>query len=232
MAIHYRWVFLVFASGLMTPTQSEAKILLITRGDTISDLGRIAGVHGNDLPAGARVGYKYSYIGVFWLDLWRYDGTFCIHDGNDRFDPISKTEGAQLLGTQESDLSEPFWYHFPPGLVIIGAIILIAVPAAYIGKAKQREMNSLMRDPRYQQALVLFVEKSQPPVPEDGEGKTPPAPEEGDAKPPAEGEYNPDLRSAGWTAAIEHLVSAGIEREQAEQNFQKLLDHLEKNSQE
>ena len=217
MTIPLRFLFLTLALALFVPTESQAKFIVISRGDTISDLGPISGGRGNNLPQGALyVGYKYSFVSVFWLDFWRYDGTYCVHDGNKRFDPLTKTQAAQLLGKSESDLDEPFWYHFPPGLVILGVIIAIAIPVSLIGKAKERGIQSLLQDPRYQHALDLFMQKSQPPKTEE-------------AAEPAESHplpTNPDLTSQAWDAAIDHLIAQGIERAVAEQNFQKVLQHL------
>jgi hypothetical protein len=233
MASHWRCALLVFVVTLFAPAQSEAKIVLITHGDTINDIGTVNVKKNNVVvpPGFNRVGYKYSYFGIFWLDMWRWDGTFCLHggdmeDGKRVIYPLSKAEAAQLLGVQESDLSEPFWYNFPPGLVIIVLVVLIAVPIALVNRAKKRETLSLLTDPRYVEAFKLYVERMQPPAsPEHAEDSQP-----AEAQPAETQPANPDLRPAAWNAAIEHLVGLGIEREQAELNFQKLLDIIEKSN--
>ena len=70
-----------------------------------------------------QVGYKYGYWGVFWIDLWTHDGTYCLYEG-DRYKPIEPAEAARLLGKSEGELSKPFlyrvplgWFLFPPLLV-------------------------------------------------------------------------------------------------------------------
>lgn len=123
------------ALALLSPSVAEAKgLVLITTGDTIADLGKVSvqgkGGPGLGLP---NVGYKYSYFGIFWLDLWTYDGTYCLHSGNN-YEPISAAQAAMLLGKPEASLSPPWGYRFPLGLLILGGVLVLVGLGAIFGR--------------------------------------------------------------------------------------------------
>jgi len=95
-------------------------VIIIVSGDEIE--------HVRDLPAelaaevgAASIGYHYQRFGLFWLDLWRWDGEFVIYDGAG-FSPIS-AEQLELLGGG----SVPWRYHLPPGLLIVIGLIELAI---------------------------------------------------------------------------------------------------------
>src|SRR5262245_4055354 len=113
----------VVAAALAFPATAPAKAVLITRGDAFSHLGEINAKKdaGNALPADLAVGYKYSYFGIFWLDLWRYDGEYCLYHDKE-YVPITKAQAALFLGVPEASISEPFFYHLPPGLIVVGVL--------------------------------------------------------------------------------------------------------------
>jgi hypothetical protein len=113
-----------FALALFSPSEASAKFVLITSGETITHIGDVT-PQTKMGPAGVKVGYKYNYYGVFWIDLWTSGGTYCVYEDK-KYGPISSAEAAQLLGKSESDLSSPFLYRFPLGWLILGPLILIA----------------------------------------------------------------------------------------------------------
>ena len=87
---------LLVAAVLLSPSQARAGVILITHGDTISHIGEVAPeFRSPKLPQ--RVGFKSSYFGVFWIDLWTWGGEFCAYEG-DRYQPISRAEAARLIG--------------------------------------------------------------------------------------------------------------------------------------
>src|SRR5262249_54387095 len=106
-----------------------AVFVLVTHGDTICHLGDFPPLDIKQKPwlppiHFSKVGFKYSYWGVFGVDLWTWGGEYCMYEGK-TFVPLSPAEAAQTLGVQESDLGTPFNYKFPIGLLIlIGLVVL------------------------------------------------------------------------------------------------------------
>lgn len=64
-----------------------------------------------------KLGYKYSLVGLFWLDLWRSDGEVVVYSSI-LYTPLSP-ELRERLG----DPSTPWRYHLPPGLLLIAGAI-------------------------------------------------------------------------------------------------------------
>lgn len=120
--------------------------LLITHGDAISDLGRVKPefqelVEQDRGPALDRVGFKYGYFGFFWLDLWNWDGEYCVYTGK-TFHPVSKAVAAQMLGQSESALSTPLNYRFPAGLfTLLGLGLIKMLPGMMSGKNRVPEFK-------------------------------------------------------------------------------------------
>jgi hypothetical protein len=205
--------FIAVAATLSWPTTSlAAKLVLITRGDSFSHLGELRtknqpvqlAPHG-----GMSVGFKYSYVGVFWLDLWRYDGEYCLYRDKE-YVPIPKELAATFMDVKEDEISEPFFYHLPPGLIIVGVLVVFGVGAAIAKQIRKQKVMSLVTDPRYRQALDVFRQQV------DANEAAKQAAAEKNEPPPE----NPPIP---WEAAMDHLVASGIERPEAEQNFGKVL---------
>jgi hypothetical protein len=214
-----------FCSG---PSVTQAIPCLITHGDTISHIGETRRVFkGEQLPA-TSVGFKYSSFGVFYVDLWTWGGTYCLYDGR-RSWPKTPEEVAGYLDKKESELSQPFLYTFPLGLLILvpGAILYYGGKLLY--KPPPNPIVELLKDERYQQALTLFyqqaaLEDAPPPAastaPEgaiqaDVPPPTPPAPDE-------EARRQQKI-AAAYEAAVASLTRQGIERAEAEEKLSLLL---------
>jgi hypothetical protein len=106
-------------------------------------------IHIRDLPADTTatlgvdaIGYRYERVGVFWLDLWRWDGEFVVYKDNG-YIPLDDDTLATLGGG-----SVPWKYHFPPGLLLVLAIIEFVI----VAKTKRRARGVLAIGG----ALVLF----------------------------------------------------------------------------
>ena len=197
---------------LHLPAESSAKVILITHGETFSHLGEItAKERPQDVPPGFSVGYKYWYGGVFWLDFWRSDGAYCLYSDKN-YIPLTKAEAAELLGVSESSLGEPFFYHFPPGLIVLGVLIVVGIAGAIAKEAKKRKVMELVRDGRYQKALEIFRDQIA-------------ANEAAKAEALAKNEPPPETAVDPWNAAINHLVETGIEKNEAEEKFGKVVAH-------
>ena len=61
---------------LFSPSEASAKFFLITTGETISDVGS-----GKDGNKSVKIGYKYDYAGLFWIDFWTWGGEYCVYEG-------------------------------------------------------------------------------------------------------------------------------------------------------
>jgi hypothetical protein len=218
-------LFLLF----FAPTRASAGVILITHGDTIKHLGDIADPQaradirketGKDLA----VGFKYSYFGVFWIDLWTWGGEYCVYEGNN-YKEVPPTVAAALMGKSESDLGKPFLYRFPLGLLIIGGCVVVFTAIAMKGKSSERRVQQLFNDDRYRGALQVMGEHAQQreailtawyEANQQAEAKGEPPPPE------------PQLpaHNAGYEAAIDHLIRQGVPREEAEKNLDTMLERL------
>jgi hypothetical protein len=191
------------------PASAEAKgIVLITHGDTIALIGPLKAefrehrkLRGSDI----NVGFRYDYFGIFWLDLWTWGGEYCLYDDKN-YEPIPPNKAALLMGIAEGDLTRPFNYRFPIGLLILLGILAVAVPLMLLRKPPQDRLTPLLQDPRYVKALeILAAEQkrlAEAGTPEAAEGKA------------------ADL---AFQAAVDHLTSEGIPREEAQQNLTFIL---------
>jgi hypothetical protein len=204
--------FLLVAAGILCGApEASAKIILITHGDTISHVGEIspnlqAQVQQNLKKSGLKVGFHYSYFGVFWLDLWTWGGEYCVYDGQG-YAPISPDQAAFFLGKSESDLSKPFNYKFPIGLDILAGLAVIGIIAGIMNKRSQRKTQALFDDPRYRKAMDIFTEHA------DKEAAAPPP--EGTAP-----------GRAGFEAAVRYLETEGIPPQEAEKNLLRIMQTL------
>ncbi|MDB4961630.1 MAG: hypothetical protein JWP01_1629 [Myxococcales bacterium] len=75
-----------------------------------------------------KLGYKYTRFGLFWLDLWRWDGRFIAYDGEDSFG-----NGGYYVELTEDEVEElggaraPIGYWLPPLLLVILAGIELLI---------------------------------------------------------------------------------------------------------
>jgi hypothetical protein len=215
----FRGGLLLVAAVLSSPSRSDAQIL-ITHGDAIKHIGDVKTnpLQGQPLPAN-KVGFKYSHFGVFWADLWTWDGTYCLYSGNDYW-ALQPAEAAALLGVRESELSKPFLYTFPLGLLILVPLCLLGILMNAFKKQQPSEdpLAHLFQDPRYQTALSVLSERYA--KQEASEAMTTqPAPGPG-AGP------KPDKVDAAFEAGVQSLVDQGIPRNEAERNLGLMVHSL------
>jgi hypothetical protein len=210
----------VFAIILLSPSESSAKgIILITCGETVKYFGTVSQQFKIQLWDTSSVGYRYNYVGVFWLDFWTYDGTYCVY-GRESYTPITQQKAAELLGKNESELPIPFLYHVPLGwlifgpLIVIGIIISITKKKENAGATGDTGMSLPFEDVRYQQALALVHEKNaarpSPTVPAATDKK------EGEN---ASAEEKIDEHFVAAMEGIDHLAAAGVPRDEARRNL-------------
>lgn len=226
---------LVAAWLLAAADSAEAKLpLLFTHGDSIKHLGDVPQNMQADLQrmTGAnsvpRIGYFHGQFGVFWLDLWTWGGKYCLYADNTYWE-LEPAQAALLLGVSENQLARPFFYRFPPGLLILCGLGIVVGISSWRTKRQQRALaervQGLLDDSRYKRALEIIEEhhKRRAAQAEQAAAEKP-----ADAPPdrmalPATPAADDD---GGFGAAVQHLVDNGIDRPEAEQNLGLLLHTL------
>ena len=94
---------------------------------------------------GARnVGFKFTVVSLACFHLWTWGGTYCVYEPvfennrlTDKYQAISKAEAARLLRKEESELTTPFWYRFPPGVLLLPVAFLFGLISALVRRAKK-----------------------------------------------------------------------------------------------
>lgn len=157
----------VFSASFFSASEAHARrgIILITSGDTIAHVENIPeqnvelAMEATGHPV--RVGYHYSSVGVFWLDVWTYDGEFCLYYGNSRW-ALEEETAQVLLGKSLSELDKPLLYRFPPFLVIVGVLLGALVIGGGIQHAvktrRERALEDTLNGPAFQRAVEIFIE--------------------------------------------------------------------------
>jgi hypothetical protein len=215
----------LFALLLFDPSRAQAIPVLITSGDSFIYVGEVTdelkAVVRKETKVDAAVGYKYSHFGIFWLALWTWGGEYCLYKDN-QYWKLTPAQAAVFLKKPESELSVPFWYRFPPGLLIVIGIVVLSSVAAVIRKRPEKKLKKLLGDVRYQKALEIYsgqLEKETAAAQE----KATAAAEQG-GQPNAEAPEDPGRFERAYEAAIQHLTGEGVPRQEAEQNFTLVLN--------
>jgi hypothetical protein len=170
------FVIVLFAAVLFGTGEAHARrgFKLITTGSTVDEIGTVKLEMAQAIKAETkydltRIGFQYSYFGLFWLDLWNWGGEYVIYDGNKDGvgEVITKEQAAKFMGVDESKVGKPFNYRFPYllDIVVVGALLKI-VPRII---AKKRQ--SAGRVPEFKQGEApRWMPPSSPPA-----GSPPPA---------------------------------------------------------
>src|SRR5262245_45060057 len=99
---------------LCPPTAVRATgVYLVTWGDTVKNLGNVTNRQNlkRDAPQDLKVSFKYSYVGLFWIDFWTWGGEYWLyHEETKSREPISKEQAAALMGVSEDSIGKPFLY--------------------------------------------------------------------------------------------------------------------------
>jgi len=157
---------LVLAAALWSPSPAEARRFSGERVTHLADLSEEAkkGIKP-DTGVEPAIGFHYSYGGIFWLDFWTWDGEYCLFakDG-DRwvYNSLRPNEAAELAGLEEGELGKPFFYTYPLGLLLVGAIVAVWIGVTLVKRRKDkqfaRHLENMMDDPRYQRAMEIIRE--------------------------------------------------------------------------
>ncbi len=203
---------LVFLIVVFLTAYADAQI---THGDKFSSYGDVSEEIRAEMRAQGEevlteIGYKYSHFGLFWLELWTWDGEWCaFNEDTNTYLPLEKDDVADLLGESPHDLSKPFRYRFPLLLVIVFVLAILGAIVSRVGKSNEDKIKKLLADDRYQQAVAIMQDHQ-----EEIEKQ---ATESGELPPQDDG---------GFNKAIEYLTSQSIERAEAEQNLSLVLGML------
>lgn len=123
-------------------------LVVIVTGDAIEHIRDLDAKQAAAIGYG-KLGYHYQRFGVFWLDLWRDSGEFCVYSG-DTYVPLTDEEVAALGGA-----SVPWRYHLPEGLIILVALAYYFL----IGRRKRRVKTAFILAGVFAViALVFFLQ--------------------------------------------------------------------------
>ena len=162
---HFRLLSFVMAVLLLGTGQVHARRRvpkLYTYGPTTSELGPVDKAALQKLDPATRakveagkidtVGFHYTHLGLFWLDIWSWGGQYVVYDDAGTRPPeiVSKAVAAKLMGVEENKLGKPLSYHIPWGLVVIvGLMLLKIVPRMIMRKRQARESAGFSSAPAW-----------------------------------------------------------------------------------
>ena len=143
---HLLFVIVVCAGFINSERNAEARgLMIVNTGLDVTHVSELNDAAKAELVAEAqdmKIGYAYERFGVFWLDIWRWDGQFVFYKGDELFEEEEETIAAAAAGP----LSRPISYRLPPGLwVLVGGAIIFGLFTVF-GKGKEGEQNDVVVD--------------------------------------------------------------------------------------
>lgn len=199
---------MLLAIAFLVPGSAESRgLVVITHGEDITEIGEVVDEHKEaikaELGGDAKIGFIHEAFGVFWLNIWTWDGQNCIYL-NDQYWEVEPEQAATLLGQPDSTLRNPVFYTFPPGLLVLIAIVAIFIPYKVVSSRNENRVKKLFDDPRYQQALKMLASKAN-------------ATEESGEAPQG---------NNGFEESVTYLRGEGIDAEEARTNLKLLIDTI------
>src|SRR5262245_48753911 len=107
---------------------------------------------------GARdIGFKFTVISLACFHLWTWGGTYCVFERGfeenhftEKYRPITEAEAARLLGKKVSELTTPFWYSFPPGVLLVMVAFVGGLVSALVRRIRtaRSPSDSIGQPPR------------------------------------------------------------------------------------
>ena len=150
------------------------------------------------------VGFKYSYFKLFFCSFWTWKGKFVVYHGN-MYMEVPEALISQWLGKPEGELSTPFAYQFPLGLLILGGIVALGLLTKIFVESDADRVRKLLKNPKYQHALEILSRPEPQPVADQSLS---------DAS---------RLFERRLTAAVDYLHWEGLSREEAEGNLRLIV---------
>jgi hypothetical protein len=143
-------IFTVIAFPLLLVARG---IVIVNWGDSITRLADLPStenevarrITGQD---SVQLGYVYNSVGVFWLDLWTWNGRYCLFKGQKFW--VLKPEAVQALAHTDSGPGKPFFYTFPSGLIVLAALaagLALWVAVGPVGRVNRDQMADPTESP-------------------------------------------------------------------------------------
>lgn len=112
--------------------------MLITSGDEVKKVADLKAefkeMADAELGPGIEVGYMYQHFGLFFLEVWTWDGKYVLFRGDEFWDP-PEAEIAEMAGVSSVDeLGKPWQYTFKPGLLIILLLVVGGIAFKMLSK--------------------------------------------------------------------------------------------------
>lgn len=203
-----RWAapLLVVGAVVLIPSKAEAGAIVYHYGEDVVELGEIAEEHREamaaELGGQAKVGYIHNAFGLFWLDIWTWDGRYCLYRDTEYWE-IDAEQAAALLGTGKA--KKPLFYTFPPGLLVLVGITAIYVPYKIVASRKEKGLQKLFDDPRYQHALKMLSDRNDQATETAGD---------------------PSQDDSAFEDSVAYLRGQGIDDEEARRNLAWLINAI------
>ena len=141
-------VVVAWVVGTATPAEARrGGVVVINTGDDITHVRDLSPEVAAQVGY-SKLGYHYERFGLFWFDLWRWDGEFVIYEGSTYVS--LDDDNLTLVGGG----SVPWSYHLPDGLLITVAALYLA----FIGRRKRSVKATLyITGVMLALALALFL---------------------------------------------------------------------------
>jgi len=140
---------LVTTVVLASPAYADA-FIVYSYGDVLWPIGDIADDQidrvSDEIGSDASVGFIFTAFSIFWLNVWTWDGRFCLFKDESYWE-VSPERAATLLGQQPGELREPFLYTFPLGLLVLLAGGAGAVPYALYTARRDKKIQQETMSP-------------------------------------------------------------------------------------
>lgn len=144
------------------------KTVIITTGDKITEVTELTNDLKNKLNIENNLrdtlvlGYKYSHFGLFWIDLWTWDGQYCLYNpSKDEYYDLDTNELTIILNHKDITVSKPFLYTIPLGLILLSlAAILIIIFILVFSDSQEidkERLEEMMKDSKYVQAYNQII---------------------------------------------------------------------------
>lgn len=86
---------------------------------------------GRVIPSDYKIGYKYKYFSLMFMNMWTWKGSFVLYRGR-RYISLNK-KFAKIYKIDLNSLKKPFGYRFPTGLIVLLVVVAGFIALALLG---------------------------------------------------------------------------------------------------